>query len=94
MTGVGATQHRNLVAQDEDLGVLGRVGAGETSEGRFTPRTVTIALLDENRAAVCRFVLQRAQPKRWVGPTLAAKGGGEVAMEELHLVAERITFEA
>ena len=35
-----------------------------------------------------------AQPKKWVGPTLAAKGGGEVAMEELHLVAERIDFES
>ncbi len=37
---------------------------------------------------------QSAQPKKWVGPTLAAKGGGEVAMEELHLVAEQIDFES
>ena len=29
-----------------------------------------------------------------VGPTLAAKGGGEVAMEELHLVAEQIDFKS
>ena len=33
-----------------------------------------------------------AQPKKWVGPTLAAKGGGEVAMEELHLVHEGIEY--
>jgi phage tail-like protein len=63
-----------------------------TREGRFDQRTVTIVLLDEARQSVCEFVLQRAQPKRWLGPVLAAKGGGEVAMEELHLVAERIDF--
>jgi hypothetical protein len=37
-------------------------------------------------------VLTPAQPKKWVGPTLAAKGGGDVAMEELHLVAEGIEY--
>lgn len=31
-----------------------------------------------------------SQPSRWTGLMLAAKGAGEVAMEELHLVAERI----
>jgi phage tail-like protein len=65
-----------------------------TREGDFEPQTVTITLLDERRTAVCRWILTNAQPKKWVGPTLAAKGGGEVAMEELHLVAERIDFES
>lgn len=65
-----------------------------TREGDFAPQTVTITLLDERRSAVCRWILTNAQPKKWVGPTLAAKGGGEVAMEELHLVAERIDFES
>ena len=37
--------------------------------------------------------LRNAQPKKWTGPTLAAKGGGEVAMEELHLVHEGIEYE-
>jgi phage tail-like protein len=60
--------------------------------GAYAPRTVTITLLDEARARVCEWVLSQAQPQKWVGPTLAAKGGGEVAMEELHLVAERIDF--
>jgi phage tail-like protein len=63
-----------------------------TREGTFDPRTVTIVLLDDTRAPVCEFVLQGAQPKKWLGPVLAAKGGGEVAMEELQLVAERIDF--
>jgi phage tail-like protein len=63
-----------------------------TREGTLDRRTVTIVLLDEARQSVCEFVLRGAQPKKWLGPVLAAKGGGEVAMEELHLVAERIEF--
>ncbi|MFL6164121.1 MAG: phage tail protein [Jatrophihabitantaceae bacterium] len=63
-----------------------------TREGDLDPRTITITMLDERRTVVCSWVLRSAQPKKWVGPTLAAKGGGEVAMEELHLVAERIDF--
>jgi phage tail-like protein len=65
-----------------------------TRDGSMERRTVTITLLDESRTAVCRWVLRNAQPRRWLGPTLAAKAGGEVAMEELHLVAERIDFES
>lgn len=64
----------------------------ETREGDIKPQTVTITMLDERRQAVCSWVLLAAQPKKWVGPTLGAKGGGEVAMEELHLVAERVDF--
>ena len=52
-----------------------------------TAQTVTITLLDEAREPVATLSCLNAQPKKWVGPTLAAKGGGEVAMEELHLVA-------
>ena len=62
-------------------------------EGDHDPRTVVITLLDEARQPVVTFKLLKAQPKKWVGPTLAAKGGGEVAMEELHLVHEGITYE-
>ena len=65
-----------------------------TREGTFDPRTVTIILFDEARTAVCSWVLTSAQPKKWVGPTLAAKGGGDVAMEELQLVAERIDYKS
>lgn len=62
-------------------------------EGDHDPRTVVITLLDEARQPVVSFRLLKAQPKKWVGPTLAAKGGGEVAMEELHLVHEGIVVE-
>jgi phage tail-like protein len=61
-------------------------------DGAYEPRTVTIVLLDEARNDVLHLVLTNAQPKKWVGPTLAAKGGGEVAMEELHLVHEGIDY--
>jgi phage tail-like protein len=63
-----------------------------TREGALDPRTVVITLLDEQRAAVCSWVLRQAQPQKWIGPTLAARAGGEVAIEELHLVAEQIDF--
>lgn len=65
----------------------------EVREGSKQTRQVTITLLDEARTAVASFRLRNAQPKKWVGPTLAAKGGGEVAMEELHLVHEGISYE-
>ncbi len=61
-------------------------------EGQYQPRSVTIVMLDEARNEVLSLVLKNAQPKKWVGPTLAAKGGGEVAMEEMHLVAEGIEY--
>ncbi|HEU5387300.1 MAG TPA: phage tail protein [Streptosporangiaceae bacterium] len=63
-----------------------------TRDGQYLPRTVTITVLDEARAAVLTLTLSQAQPKKWVGPTLAAKGGGEVALEELHLVHEGIEY--
>ncbi len=62
-------------------------------DGTADPRSVTITVMDEARNAVARFHLKKAQPKKWVGPTMAAKGGGEVAMEELHFVHEGIEYE-
>jgi phage tail-like protein len=61
-------------------------------DGRYQPRSVTIVVLDEAGAEVAEIALTNAQPKKWVGPTLAAKGGGEVAMEELHLVHEGLEY--
>jgi phage tail-like protein len=64
----------------------------DVREGTIDPRVVTITLLDEARAAVSIWKLLRAQPKKWTGPTLAAKGGTEVAMEELTLCHEGIEY--
>jgi phage tail-like protein len=59
-------------------------------DGSPQPRTVTISLLNEAREVVMAWRLTNAQPTKWVGPTLAAKGKGVLAMEELHLTAESI----
>jgi len=64
----------------------------DVREGGDGRRTVTITVLDEARNPVAAFKLANAQPKKWVGPTLAAKGGGEVAMEELHLICESVDY--
>src|SRR5215471_16037504 len=81
------TLKRGLVGSDDLFAWLKGV-----RDGVADPRSVTITLLDEARNAVVIFKLQKAQPKKWTGPTLAAKGGGEVAMEELHLVHEGIEY--
>jgi phage tail-like protein len=79
-------------------GVIGDLGLFEwvkqTREGSVQPRNVTITLLDESRNPVLACRLRSALPKRWVGPALAAKAGGAVAMEELVLVAEQIDVES
>ena len=62
-------------------------------EGPAAQRSVTITLLDEARQAVQRWVLRGVLPMKYTGPTLAAKGGGDVAMEEVVLSAEAIDFD-
>ncbi len=62
-------------------------------DGTADPRNVTITLLDEAREAVASWVLRRAQPKKWTGPSLTAKGGGDVAMEEISFVHEGIEYQ-
>jgi phage tail-like protein len=56
-------------------------------------KTVTIKLRSENPAsqtAVVTWKLINAMPIKWTGPTLAAKGGSDVAIEELVLAVEHI----
>ena len=57
-------------------------------------RAVTVTLLDEARNAVQRWLLRGVIPMKYSGPSLAAKGGGDVAMEELVLSAEDFEIEA
>ncbi|QRN93096.1 phage tail protein [Archangium violaceum] len=51
---------------------------------------VLITLQDETHTAVQSWKLLNVTPMKYTGPTLAAKGGGDVAMEELVLSAEDI----
>jgi phage tail-like protein len=81
------TLKRGLVGSDDVFAWLRGV-----RDGTADPRQVTVTLLDEARQPVATWTLRNAQPKKWTGPTLAAKGGGEVAMEELQIVHEGIEY--
>ena len=60
--------------------------------GVVTQRTVTITLRDEASQPVQTWTLRGVIPLKYTGPTLAAKGGGDVAMEELVLSAEAMVL--
>jgi phage tail-like protein len=57
-------------------------------KGPDAKKSVTIQLLDEAQKAVQTWVLRGVLPMKYTGPSLAAKGGGDVAMEELVLSVE------
>ena len=64
------------------------------TEGYKAKRTVVIHLQDEARdGPVATWRLQGAVPLKYTGPTLAGKGGGDVAMEELVLSCEGYEIE-
>ena len=56
-------------------------------------RNVSITMRDEAGEDVQTWTLRNVVPMKYTGPTLAAKGGGDVAMEELVLAAEGIDLE-
>jgi phage tail-like protein len=56
--------------------------------GILAQRDVVITLRDEANNSVQSWKLRNVVPMKYSGPTLAGKGGGEVAMEELVLAAE------
>ena len=56
-------------------------------------REVVITLRDETGTDVQSWKLRGVVPMKFTGPTLAAKGGGDVAMEELVLSAEALEIE-
>jgi phage tail-like protein len=53
---------------------------------------VVIKLLDEQRTVVQTWTLRSVAPTKYTGPTLNAKGGTDVAMEELVLSAESLDY--
>ena len=60
--------------------------------GVAAKRTVVITLRDEAGTPVEAWTLNSVVPLKYTGPTLAAKGGGDVAMEELVLSSEGLEF--
>ena len=57
-------------------------------------RTVVITLRDEAGTPVQKWTLSGVAPMKYTGPTLAAKGGGDVAMEEIVLSVEGLESES
>lgn len=62
-------------------------------EGPIKQRDVTISLRDEAGKSVQTWTLRKVVPSKYTAPTLAAKGGGDVAMEELVLAAESLQMD-
>jgi phage tail-like protein len=61
--------------------------------GPDAKKTVTIKMRDETgQNDVQTWTLLRVLPLKWTGPTLAGKGGGDVAMEELVLSCEGLVY--
>lgn len=65
------------------------IGEART-KGPAAQKSVTITLLDEAQKPVQSWVLRGVIPMKYTGPTLAGKGGGDVAMEEVVLSAEAL----
>lgn len=64
------------------------------NNGIAAQRNVTITMMDESsQNAVQSWFLRGAVPMKYSGPTLAAKGGSDVAMEEMVLSIEALEFE-
>ncbi|MGH6691407.1 MAG: phage tail protein [Gammaproteobacteria bacterium] len=55
--------------------------------------TMVVTLLSESRTPVQKWLLRSCTPIKYTGPTLAAKGGTDVAMEELVVSAQAIEIE-
>lgn len=62
--------------------------------GPNAQRNVVVTLRDEAGNDIQAWVLRNCVPMKYSGPTLAAKGGGDVAMEELVLSIEGLDLES
>jgi phage tail-like protein len=60
------------------------------TQGPAAQKTVKITLQDEAQNPVQSWLLRGVVPMKYTGPTLASKGGGDVAMEEIVLSAEKM----
>lgn len=60
------------------------------TQGRNARRDVTITMRAEDGSNVQSWILRNATIQKYTGPSLAAKGGTDVAMEEIVLAAESL----
>jgi phage tail-like protein len=83
------TLKRGVIGADNIYTWLDRIRAGDIT----AKRDVVIKLRNEDptsTVAVVSWKLVNAMPIKWTGPTLTAKGGSDVAIEELVLSVEHI----
>lgn len=83
------TLKRGVIGADNIYTWLDQVRAGDVT----AKRNVTVKLKNEDAtstSAVVTWKLVNAMPIKWTGPTLTAKGGSDVAIEELVLAVEHI----
>jgi len=86
------TLKRGVIGADNIYQWLNQIRNGDVS----AKRNVTIKLKNEDptsSTAVVTWKLINAMPIKWTGPTLTAKGGSDVAIEELVLAVEHIEQE-
>lgn len=86
------TLKRGVIGADNISTWLNLVRAGNVN----AKRTVVITLKSEDPTssrAMVTWKLINAMPIKWTGPTLTAKGGSDVAIEELVLAVEHIEQE-
>ncbi|HAG96320.1 MAG: phage tail protein [Alcanivorax sp.] len=86
------TLKRGVIGADNIYSWLDQVRSGDVT----AKRNVTIKLKNEDptsSSAVVTWKLVNAMPIKWTGPTLTAKGGSDVAIEELVLAVEQIEQE-
>ncbi len=82
------TLKRGIIGWTDFFDWLKDVRDGKDAEARSL---VTVELMDEaHTAAVMTWTLTNAKPKSYKGATLNAKGGTDVAMEELVLSCEKL----
>jgi phage tail-like protein len=85
------TLKRGVIGAQNIYDWLEKARTGRITEAK---RNLVIKLQNEDRSeAVVSWKLIGAMPIKWTGPTLTAKGGGDVAMEELVLSVETLTQE-
>ncbi len=83
------TLKRGVIGAENIYSWLDQIREGDVT----AKRNVEVKLKRENAtdpAAVVTWKLINAMPIKWTGPTLTAKGGSDVAMEELVLSVEHI----
>ena len=87
---VGDVTLKRGIVKSDDVWEWIRGSRSVGGRGMDAKRDVIITLMDEAGKAVMSWQLRRVVPLKYTGPTLAAKGGGDVAMEEIVLSAEAL----